>query len=586
MALCAPWLLIGCGGGASESTSAVSSLGTDTYTCTRYVDAATGADTNSGLSPEDAWASADRAAAHTRSAQARAGDTLCFKRGQRFVVLSGQLGSRGTAAAPVTLGAYGDPSVAAPRLSPALRIDNTPDWVNLGNGVYLWPNSHPQWNTNALWRGGVWQRLATTSALQDGEWYYEKGVGVYVRLPSTPATAGAIYLAVKYAIFGVHRLQYIAFRDLHLEYGGAAISGRPFITGELPRVIAYLSIRNCRFDHLAKAVVLFSETVDGRVYENHHIDITGNRFDDIRYAINLGSPGNGSQRHRFVTIVNNTIRRVAVNGSYAVNDGIQDIEAISLQNPTDTLIADNRIETGLRREQGIVNIDGDLLFSNGIVVYRHPTTVIDRLRIERNYVRDLDYGIAVGSGMENAMREVTVANNIVSRCTVGLQLNGTSTLRTYHVRFNTLFQNGVNLYLASAGGQVVVNNFSVGPGEYHVVVAGTGSDMDYNTYVPDGRFLLSNTSGLMEDRLFPDLRTFQTEWIYDRMYDTHSHAASGAGFVKSLQQTPEDFRLTELSPARGQGVANGEEDGDFGRRARPTGSGIDIGAWARYPSDG
>jgi hypothetical protein len=485
----------------------------------------------------------------------------------------------------VTLGAYGDPSAAAPRLSPALRIDNSlPGWVNLGNGVYYWPSSHPHWNPNALWRAGIWQRPATDKLLRDGEWYYEKGAGVYVRLPSTPATVGAIYLAVKYATFGVHGLQYLTFRDLHFEYTGAAISGRPVIAGRSPRIIAHLTVRNCRFEHLAKGVVLFSETVDGRVYENHHIEVRGNRFDDIRYAVSLGAWGNGPERHRFVTIADNTIRQVAVDGRYAVNDAIQDIEALSLQNPIDTHIADNRIEDGIRRAQGIVNVDNDLLFSNGIVVYRHPAAVLERVRVERNYVRDLDYGIAVGSGVEDAMRHVAVANNIVSRCGVGIKANGTASIRSYHVRFNTLFQNGINLFLASSGGLVVVNNFSVGPGEYHVAITGRnkGSELDYNLYVPDGRFLFHNTSNPALNRRISDLRTFRT----NRKWDTHSRTANGAGFVTPLPQAPEDFRLTELSPARGRGLASGLEDGDFGSRARPAGSGIDIGAWARYLSDG
>jgi hypothetical protein len=165
-------------------------------------------------------------------------------------------------------------------------------------------------------------------------------------------------------------------------------------------------------------------------------------------------------------------------------------------------------------------------------------------------------------------------------------MNGTGSARSYRVRFNTLFRNGINLYLASPGGQYVVNNFSVGPREYHVVIAGVGSELDYNLYVPDGRFLLSNTFGVMPDSEYPNLQAFQTEWIYDRMYDVHSTATSATGFLKSQPLAPEDFRLMELSPARGRGLASGLEDGDHGGRARPSGSGADIGAWTRYPSDG
>jgi hypothetical protein len=163
-------------------------------------------------------------------------------------------------------------------------------------------------------------------------------------------------------------------------------------------------------------------------------------------------------------------------------------------------------------------------------------------------------------------------------------MNGTGSARSYRVRFNTLFRNGINLYLASPGGQYVVNNFSVGPGEYHVVVTGrhAGSELDYNLYVPDGRFLLHNTSNSALDRQTSSLRAFRTE----RKWEAHSRASNTANFVSPLPQTPKDFRLTELSPARGRGLASGLEDGDYGGRARPSGSGADIGAWARYSSDG
>jgi phospholipase/lecithinase/hemolysin len=147
--------------------------------------------------------------------------------------------------------------------------------------------------------------------------------------------------------------------------------------------------------------------------------------------------------------------------------------------------------------------------------------------------------------------------------------------RSYHVRFNTLFRNRINLYLASGGGQIVANNFSVEPEDYHLMVTGPnpGSELDYNLYVPDGHFHLQIP--------YQSLQEFQAQW----KSDVHSLTESGAGFVNPATYVPESFRITESSPARGRGVAIGLEDGDFGRRIRPVGSAVDIGAWARYPSD-
>jgi hypothetical protein len=590
LALCAQ-MLIGCGGGVTDSgatepetVSAASYTWPATYTCTHFVDAVTGADTHSGSSPETAWASADRAAAHTRGPLARPGDTLCFQRGQRFVVTNGQLGSPGTATAPMTIGAYGDPSQPAPRLSPAIRIDNQPDWVNLGNGVYYWPTSHPHWNVSGLWRGGVWQRPATDSTLRDGDWYYEKNGGLYLRTSSAPATAGALYLDVRYAVFGVHGLRYIAFRDLTFEYTGTAIAGRPTVRGGSPRAIAYLLVKNCRFEHLTSGVTLTSETVNGTAYENHHIEIAGNQFDDIRFAVTLAAAGNGPERHRYVTIADNAVRNVTVNGRYVVHDKIPDIQAIRMQNPSDTRIVGNRVEQGLRQEQGLVSADGDVLVTNGIDLYRHPAAVFARVRVERNYVRDLDYGITLGSGVQSAMHKVTVTNNIVANCAVGIKVNGFGTANAYRARFNTLFRNGINLYVV--GNPVVVNNFSVEPRDYHVVIAGKGSVVDYNAYAPDGRFLFYNRFQSKLNRQFKTLRAFKAARHYKHSYDSHSLAAPAAGMVNPAPQAPEDFRLTDGSVARGRGLASGLEDGDFGGRSRPAESAPDIGAWARYPSDG
>lgn len=564
-------LLFGCGGGATE----VESL-PESYTCTYFIDAVSGADTNSGSSPQDAWASADRATAHTRGQNARAGDVICFKRGQRFVVLSGQLGVSGSASNPVIIGAYGDVSEVAPRLSAAIRIDDRSGWVGLGNGVLHWSNSEPWWNVSGLWWNGTWQRPASDQNLLDGSWYYEAGVGVYFRGPQRLANSGPIHLAVKYSIFGVHGLRHIVFRDLIFEYTGVAIVGRPVIPGGTrhPGAIAHLMVRDCRFEHLFTGVNLLSETVDGELHENHHIEILENRFDDIRYAVFLGALGNGPERNHYVTVAGNTIRGVAINGSYTGGKN-PDIEAIAIQNVSNTYIVGNRIENGLRREQGLVNVDGELMFSTGIVLWKNPAADIDGVRIERNYIRDMEHGIIMGAGSEDGMRRVTATNNIISNCAVGLKANGTDMSQSYHIRFNTLFRNRINLYLASGGGQIVANNFSVEPVDYHLMITGAnpGSGLDYNLYVPDGHFHFQTS--------FQSLEEFQARWLFDG----HSLTANAAGFVKAVPNMPENFLITELSPARGRGVAIGLEDGDFGRRIRPVGGAVDVGAWTRLPSD-
>jgi hypothetical protein len=143
------------------------------------------------------------------------------------------------------------------------------------------------------------------------------------------------------------------------------------------------------------------------------------------------------------------------------------------------------------------------------------------------------------------------------------------------------------LYIVSPGGQIAVNNLSVEPRDYHVTLTGKseGSQLNYNAYVPDGRFHLQNAFDTSLDRQLQNLQAFQAELMFGRTFDEHSLTAYTADFVNPAPQSPEDFRLMEISIVRGQGAAMGLGDGDFGGRARDAARKPDIGAWAWYPSD-
>jgi len=68
-----------------------------------FVDSASGADANSGESPQHAWKSLQRASAQPY----QAGDSLSFRRGTRYQG-SLQLSVKGSAMKPIVIGAYGD----------------------------------------------------------------------------------------------------------------------------------------------------------------------------------------------------------------------------------------------------------------------------------------------------------------------------------------------------------------------------------------------------------------------------------------------------------------------------------------------
>ncbi|MGV9315079.1 choice-of-anchor Q domain-containing protein [Streptomyces sp. NPDC003691] len=91
---------------------------------TYYVDSVTGNDTNSGTTASAAW----KTLARVNTAAPAPGDTIAFRRGRSWTG-SLLLTAAGTAAAPITVTAYGDPAAALPVIggpvTDCVRVDGS-----------------------------------------------------------------------------------------------------------------------------------------------------------------------------------------------------------------------------------------------------------------------------------------------------------------------------------------------------------------------------------------------------------------------------------------------------------------------------
>ena len=98
---------------------------------TYFIDNAAGRDTNTGLSPADAWQTIDRVNQQTFGP----GDSILLKRGGAWHGSGFKAHGSGNPQAPVTLADYGDPALPLPLIDgigphePAILLQNVQNWV-------------------------------------------------------------------------------------------------------------------------------------------------------------------------------------------------------------------------------------------------------------------------------------------------------------------------------------------------------------------------------------------------------------------------------------------------------------------------
>ncbi len=448
-----------------------------------YVDNEIGSYSNNGTSESTPWDSLRTVC--LKSSQFNPGDTINFKRGQRFYsFFNGNLDCSGNTTIPITFQSYGDTSDPAPVLSVGKRIDEDSTWTDLGDGRYLY-TGYTGSVTAYIWEDGFPVKKATSSALSDGYWYLVQGTGIYIRPTDGQSySAHEYYLANNGIIFGITNCAYLKFKDLAFEYGNTGIYNGPSATS----TSSGIEVVNCSFHKMNSGIRLNSPSTS---LENHDITVTNNIFSDIRFAF-ICTGLNGPARHYNLNISDNIINDVCIDGAYALSDTSPDVEALSFQNLHDSVISGNIINHGVKESDNITNIQNETLAAGGIVIWVHPDAMIKNVQITDNVISDISRAIAFGAGIGYFLEDNVIKRNIIDNCEMGLRFNSSSyTGYETEVDANELYGNDINICLYSGGrGYLLTNNISFSPELYHVQLFQywqfTDSSFDDNIYSPDG----------------------------------------------------------------------------------------------------
>lgn len=449
-----------------------------------YVDAVNGSDNWTGTAQECAgcnpntvglvgpWRTLGKVSSFSATVDFVPGTRILFKRGDRFVTNGVPIYKGGAEGSPVTFSAYGTgPQPVLQMSGPAITT-----WVNQGNGIWLY--SYTGTAVAGLWEEGVYLKHASDETLQNGQFFWKPGTGIYYRpADNNPANHTTFYRGAANG-FAIENLSYLTFSDLHFEIGSSAIGG-----GGKTQPIHHLVVENCTFENLIGPISLY---VDNG-YENHDITIRNNTFRASGQALGVKAAQNGVEQNRSFLVKGNQVIDIDANGNYkafatAINSG-QDIgEGMGFQNLNDSIIAGNEISVGVR--------------AAAISLWTNPSSFSHNNRIEHNYVHDI---IGVGMTMFSSATVNTHLGNVmrynrISNCSVedlssggGIRLSGMDAPGSNLVHNNTIHGCGTSIYMSALSeGFHVFNNISLSPLHRHVSHSGNVvQGVDRNLYFPD-----------------------------------------------------------------------------------------------------
>lgn len=194
-----------------------------------YVDSQTGIDSNNGKSPASAWKTMDK----VNTASIVGGDSVLFMRGQVF---RGTLLPKGGTSVNsyVTYGAYGEITLAKPKLLASYQRNSASDWSDeggnlwsTGNKLTITPNEILGADVGNIILGNeascgikVWNK--TDLNLESEYWYDETLDKVYFYTThGNPATYyQSVELATTSANVNGTAKSYLVFENLDFRYGG------------------------------------------------------------------------------------------------------------------------------------------------------------------------------------------------------------------------------------------------------------------------------------------------------------------------------------------------------------------------------
>lgn len=456
-------------------------IGSGVQATVYYVDSNIGKSYYNGTSESSPWDSLRTVC--NNSANFQPGDIIKFKKGQRFYnFYNGGLNCSGSTNSPITFQSYSTGS--APVLSTAKRIDQETSWTDLGDGRYLY-TGYTGFAVALIWQNGSPIKKASSSALTDGDWHLVSGIGIYIRPTDGQAySTHEYYLSNNTCIFTIANDSYLKFMDLDFEYTVNGI----YNTISATSASVGIEVTSCNFSKLHSGIRLNSPSTS---VENHDISVTGNNFTDVRFAF-ICTGLDGAGRHYNLTISNNNIANLAINGAYVMDDPIPDVEALSFQNLEDSIISGNVITHGVKLTDGITNVQNEPVFANGIIIWVNSAALIKNVTISNNTISDLSGAIILGSSPTYVLQNNQISGNVIENCELGMKFNSNAyaddeTL----VQYNELYGNDINIWLYSgARGYVISDNASFWPGQYHVKFSQSGqftdSMLDNNCYMPDG----------------------------------------------------------------------------------------------------
>lgn len=257
-----------------------------------YVDSLQGSDSNNGLSPEQAWKTADKVKNNTFSS----GDTILFHRGQTWYDVSFTPNCD-----RLTYGAYGEGS--APVLNGSVAVDG---WSVYEGNIYVC--EAPQNESPYLIKYGDslfrYSKPNNIEDLQSGYFCYLEGK-IYINSPEE--IQGTVYVQTAHNIFYINSKKNITIKDLCMTMSGGSCVN---INGGKTM---YTTVDNCEMSFAE------SQYGDGggiNCSSSRYGTFTNNNIHDVfGDGIMLwNSDGN--------SVIGNTVTRV-MRGQNAGGDGIQ-----------------------------------------------------------------------------------------------------------------------------------------------------------------------------------------------------------------------------------------------------------------------
>ncbi len=256
---------------------------------TYYVDFSGGLNSNDGLSPASAWKDLFK----VRNSNPQPGDTYLFKRGETWAGSQMYITASGTAAQPITYGAYGHANDDLPIISGITNIplaDDPANWTDLGTNIWtfslaatpgrLFLDGNEFLRADSLHDVGI---MDSQGAI--GYWYYDTTTMLlHLFSNQNPANLYSdIVGSILFVSVSVFDANHMIFENLDLRGGSGASLGFNGCSNN--------EVRQCSLGHSANSgVLIIDATISSSSQASSHLSIHDNTFDsDFTFYYGLGS---------------------------------------------------------------------------------------------------------------------------------------------------------------------------------------------------------------------------------------------------------------------------------------------------------